>query len=42
MYFDDYNKAGFKMEDNKQIASLITVGQIVLALLFVNYSYKYS
>lgn len=42
VYFDDYNNAGFKMERNKHIAALITIAQIILALFFINYSFKYS
>ena len=37
VYFDDYNKAGFRMERNKSIAALITIVQIILALFFINY-----
>lgn len=42
VYFDDYNKAGFRMERSKHIAAFITIIQIVIALFFINYSLKYS
>ncbi len=41
IYFDDYNKAGFKMETNKRMASLSIIVQIILAGFFLNYSLKY-
>lgn len=41
IYFDDYNKAGFKMEMSKQIASMQVIAQTILSIVLVNYAIRY-
>lgn len=41
IYYDDYNKAGFKMEKSKQIASAHVVFQTILTLVLSNYAIRY-
>jgi heme O synthase-like polyprenyltransferase len=41
IYYDDYNKAGFRMEKDKGIAAAHVVFQTMLTLVFVNYAIRY-
>jgi heme O synthase-like polyprenyltransferase len=36
IYFDDYNKGGFKMEMSKNRAMIISIVTLVVAILAVN------
>jgi len=41
IYFDDYNKAGFKMEKSKPIAMAHVVFQTMISMVLVNYAIRY-
>lgn len=41
IYYDDYNKAGFKMEKSKAVASAQVMAQTVLSMVLINYALHY-